>query len=268
MLAPWKESYDKPREYVKKQRPHFANKGPYNQSYSFSSSHVWMWELDHEEGWALKNWCFQTVVLEKTLESSLDCKEIKPVNLKGNQPWMFIGRTDPEAETRIFWPPDEKSWLIGKDPDAGKIEGKKRRMWQKLRRVESITDSMDMNLRKFWEILEDRGPWQASVHGITNSQTWFSDSTTMATKVQSQRPEQGSKWGRRKKILIQHHLWDSLNLSTCCHLILVSVFGIVTVTAPLNPVNLLTCLSHHSAKRKHIWTTEKRMLELNMIWEE
>ena len=97
MLAPWKNSYDKPRQCIKKQRHHFANKGPYSQSYSFSSSHAWLWELDHKEGWAPKNWSFWTVVLEKTLESPLDCK-IKPVNPKGDQPWVFIGRTDAEAE--------------------------------------------------------------------------------------------------------------------------------------------------------------------------
>ena len=96
----------------------FANKGSYSQSYSFSSSHVWMWELDHTEG-PLKNWCFWTVVLDKTLETPLDCKEIKPVNPKGNQFWIFIGRTDAEAEASIPWPPDVKNWLIGKDPDAG-----------------------------------------------------------------------------------------------------------------------------------------------------
>ena len=105
---------------VLKCRHYFANKSPYSQSYGFSCSHVWMWELDHKEGWAPKNWCFQTSVLEKTLESPLDCKEIKPVNPKGNQPWIFTGRTDAEAEAPILWPPDAKSWLIGKDADAGK----------------------------------------------------------------------------------------------------------------------------------------------------
>ena len=119
-LTPWKESYDQPREHIQKQRHYFANKGPSSQSYGFSSSHVWMWELDYKESWALKNWCFWTVVLEKTLESPLNCKEIKPVNPKGNQSWIFIGRTDAEAEAPILWLPDEKSWLIGKDPDAGR----------------------------------------------------------------------------------------------------------------------------------------------------
>ena len=104
----------------KKQRHYFANKGPFGQGYGFSSGHAWMWELDCEESWALKNWCFRTVVLEKTLESPLDCKEIQPVHPKGHQSWVFIGRTDAEAETPLLWPPHVKSWLIGKDPDAGR----------------------------------------------------------------------------------------------------------------------------------------------------
>ena len=118
MLAPWKKSYDQPRQHIKKQRHYFANKGPSSQSYGFSSSHVWMWNLDHKESWAPKNWCFWTEVLEKILESSLDCKEIKPLNPKGNQPWIFIGRT--EAEAPILWPHDANNWLIRKDPHAGK----------------------------------------------------------------------------------------------------------------------------------------------------
>ena len=119
-LAPWKKSYDQPRQLIKKQRHYFANKGPYSQSYGFFSSHIWMWELDHRESWARKNWCFWTVVLEKTLECPLDCKKSHPVNPKGNQSWIFIGRTDAEANTPILWPPDVKNWLIWKDPDAGK----------------------------------------------------------------------------------------------------------------------------------------------------
>ena len=120
MLAPWKESCDQPRQHIKKQRHYFAVKGPSSQSYSFSSSHVWMWELDYKEGWEPKNWCFWTVVLEKTLESHLDSKEIKTVSSKRNQSWIFIGRIDAEAEALILWPLDAKNWLIGKDPDAGK----------------------------------------------------------------------------------------------------------------------------------------------------
>ena len=144
-LAPWKKSYDQPRHHIKKQRHCFANK-----NYGFSSSYVWMWELDYKEIWALKNWCFQTVVLEKTcshvwmweldykeiwtlknwcfwtvvleetLQSLLDCKEIQPVHPKGDQSWIFLGRIEAEAETLILWPPDAKNWLLGKDPDAGK----------------------------------------------------------------------------------------------------------------------------------------------------
>ena len=112
------------RQHIKNQRHHFAYKGLSNQSYGFSSSHVWMWELDYKESWVLKNWCFWTVVLEKTLEGPLDCKEIQPVHPKGNQSGIFIGRTDAEAETLILFPPDVKNWLIGKDPDAGKDWGR------------------------------------------------------------------------------------------------------------------------------------------------
>ena len=121
MLTPWKERYDQPRQHIKKQRHYFANKGPSTQGYGFSSSHVWMWELDYKQSWALKNWCVWTVVLEKTLESPLDGKEIQPAHSKGNQSWIFIGRTD--AETLILWPPDAKNWLIWKDPDAWKDWG-------------------------------------------------------------------------------------------------------------------------------------------------
>ena len=112
-LATWKKSCEKIRQHIKKQRHHFTDKGLYNHSYDFSSSHVWMWELDHKK-------VQHFVVLEKTLESPLDCKKIKPVNPKGNQSWISIGRTDTDAETPILWPPDEKNWLIWKDPDSGK----------------------------------------------------------------------------------------------------------------------------------------------------
>ena len=120
MLAPWKKSYDKARQCFKKQRHHLVDKGPFSQSYGFSSSLVPMGELDHKRGWALKNWCCQTAVLEKTLESPLDSKEFKPVNPKGNKTWILIGRTDAEAVAPILWPPDAKNWLIRKDPDARK----------------------------------------------------------------------------------------------------------------------------------------------------
>ena len=120
ILTPWKESYEQPRQHIKKQRHYFANKGLSSQDYGFSTSHVWMWELDYKESWVPKNWCFWTVVLDKTLESPLDCKGIHPVHSKGNQSWLFIGRPEGEAEDPILWPPDAKNWFIWKDPDAGK----------------------------------------------------------------------------------------------------------------------------------------------------
>ena len=119
MPIPWKESYDQPRQHIKKQRRYFVNKGPSSQGYDFSSSRVWMWELDYKESWAPKNWCFWTVVLEKTVESPLDCKEIQPVHPKGDQSWVFIGQTDVKAETPILWPPDVKNWLLWQDLVAG-----------------------------------------------------------------------------------------------------------------------------------------------------
>ena len=122
-LTPWKESYDQPRQHIKKQRHYFVNKGPSRQGYGFSSSHVQMWELDYKESWGLKNWCLWAVVLEKTLESPLDSKESQPIHPKGDQSWVFFGRTDVEAETQILWPPDANSWLTGKDPDAEKDWG-------------------------------------------------------------------------------------------------------------------------------------------------
>ena len=117
----WKKisTFEGPRQHIKKQRHYFASKGPSSQGCSFSSSHIWRWELDCKESWVPKNWCFWTVVSEKTLESPLDCKEIQPVHPKGDHSWVFIGRTDAEAETPILWPSDVKSWLIWEDPDAG-----------------------------------------------------------------------------------------------------------------------------------------------------
>ena len=125
MLASWKKSYGQPRQHIQKQRHDFANKGLSSQGYGFSSGHVWMWEPDYKESATQKNWCFWTVVLEKTLESPLDCKEIQPVHPKRDQSWVFVGRTAVEAETPILWPSDAKSWLIWKDPDARKDWGQK-----------------------------------------------------------------------------------------------------------------------------------------------
>ena len=155
----------------------YTNKGPSGQGYSFSSGHVWMWELDSEESRVLKNWCSWTMVLEKTLESPLDCKEIQPVHPEGDKSWVFIGRTDAEAEAPILWPSHVKSWFVGKDPDVGRDWGQEEKGTTEDEMAGWHTDLMGMSLSKLREFVMDREAWRAAIHGVAKSWTRLSNWT-------------------------------------------------------------------------------------------
>ena len=173
-----------PRQHIKKQRHYFVSKGPSSESYSFSSGLVWMWELDYKERWAPKNWWFWTVVLEKTLESPLDCMEIQPVHPKGNQSWVFIRMTDVEAETPILWSPDAKSWLIWEDPDAGNDWGQEEKGTTE---DEMVGWCHWLNGREFgWTpAVGDGQGGLAAIHGVAKSQTRLSDWTVLEIKFKT-----------------------------------------------------------------------------------
>ena len=181
MLAHWKKSYDQHRQHITKQRHYFANKYLHSQSYVFSSSHVWIWELEHKEDWAAKNWHFQTVVLEKILESLSNNKEIKPVNPKRNQPWAIIWGTDVEVEASILGHLIQRANSVGKILMLRMIKGKRRKKRQMMRWLDNIINSMDMNLSKLWKTVEDRGAMGVSVHGVSKNQTWHNDWTAATT---------------------------------------------------------------------------------------
>ena len=209
MLAPWKKSYKQPRQYIKKQRHYFANKGPSSQSYGFSSSHVWIWELDYKESWAPKSWCFWTVVLEKTLESPLDCKDIQPSILKEISPEYSLEGLMLKLKLQYFGHLMRRTDSMEKTPILGKIEGRRRRGWQRMRWLDGITDSMDMSLSKLQELVMDREAWYAAIHGVAKNQTRLSDLTELNCGILV--PDLGLNLGPER--LNWTELWDLSSLT-------------------------------------------------------
>ena len=205
MLAPWKKSYHQHRQHIKNYRHYFADKGLSSEGYGFSSGHVWMWALDCEESWVPKNWCFWTVMLEKTLESPLDCKEIQPFYSKGDQSCVFIGRTDAKTEIPILWPPDAKSWLIGKDSDAGRDKGQDEKGTTEDEMVGWLHRLVGRKLSELQELVMDWEAWHAAIHGVSKSRTRLSDWTERRNYFSLAYPNDQMK---------KHMKKDSLK--TCC----------------------------------------------------